>query len=918
MDDEAELTSALSEMLSTQGYETQGFTSAGKALEALKEKDFDLLLSDLMMPEMDGITLLREGLAIDPDLVGMIMTGQGTVKTAVDAMKLGAFDYLLKPFKLHALLPVISRAMNVRRLKLENLQLRQTVAIYELGQAISYTLDLNVILNKVVDGALQQCNADEASIMLPTQEGTELYVAAIRGKARELLLGQRVSADKHIVGWVVHHREPLVLRGRVEDPRFSPAVARPDIELAVSLPFIVGGKLAGILNLNFTRPRRRLSLGELKALSILATIAGTALESARLHTEIRIAEEKYRSIFENAIEGIFQTSPDGQRFVTANLAMARILGYDSPEKLISSVTDIGQQVFLHPQDYVQILQALASRNLLSEYECQCRRHDAAPIWVSFNIRTARETGGKLLSYEGKMEDITERKRAEEELAKERNLLRTLIDHLPDFIYFKDAQGRFITVNTSQLRILGAASLEEVVGKRDLDFYPREAAESFEADEKEIIRSGEALINREELITDRAGKKKWVLTTKISLLDSAGAAVGIVGIGRDITEHKNLENQLLQAQKMEAVGQLAGGIAHDFNNILTAIIGYGTFLQMKMKEGEPLRHNVDQILASTERAAHLTQSLLAFSRKQIISPKPVDLNGIIRRVEKFLLRIIGEDVELRTEMAEEELTVMADSGQVEQVLMNLAANARDAMPEGGQLTIATGRLILDDQFIKAHGYGAPGPYALISLEDSGIGMDRKTQDKIFEPFFTTKEVGKGTGLGLSIVYGIVKQHSGYINVYSEPEKGTTFRIYLPIVQTPAEQSGHRDLAPPEGGTETVLLGEDDPAVRQLTRMTLEEFGYTVIEAQDGDEAVQKFVENRGQVRLLLLDIVMPKKSGKAVADEIKQMDPGVRVLFTSGYTANIIHKKGILDEGLNFITKPFSPGDLLRKVREILD
>lgn len=917
VDDETELMSALSEMVSAQGYETEGFTSGADALEALKDRHFDLLLTDLMMPATDGITLLRQGLAIDPYLTGIIMTGQGTVQTAVDAMKVGAFDYILKPFKLSALLPVLSRAMEVRRLKMENLQLRQTIGIYELGQTISYTLDLRAILDKVADGALQQCEANEASIMLPTREGRELYVAAVRGRNRHLLLGRRVPADKNIAGWVAHHREPLVLRGKVQDPRFAPAAERDDIFLAVSLPFMVGGKLAGILNLNFTQPRRQLTIGELKALSILAAIAGTALESARLHGEIRIAEERYRSIFENAIDGIFQTSPDGQSFTTVNAAMARILGYDSPEHLMAAVAGIGPHVFLEPSCREKLMTTLETRDAVSEFECQWRRRDGMAIWVSINLHGVRDSKGKVQGYEGMIEDITERRVAEEELAKERNLLRTLINNLPDSIYFKDLQSRFITTNTAHQRFLGAKSLDEVVGKMDLDFLPKELAQRYYAEERDVVKSGKALVNREEPVR-QGDAKKWVLTTLVPLRGDGGAVEGIVGVSRDITEHKNLELQLLQAQKMEAVGQLAGGVAHDFNNILTAIIGYATFLQMKLKDDDPLKHFADQVIAAAHKAAHLTQSLLAFSRKQIINPKPVDLNEIIRRLEKFLIRIIGEDIELSAAFAEGDLVVLADSGPIEQILMNLATNARDAMPQGGLLTISTSRLTLDAEFVKAHGYGEPGKYALISFEDSGIGMDKKTQEKIFEPFFTTKEVGKGTGLGLSIVYGIVKQHNGYINVYSEHGRGTTFRIYLPLIQSAVEEAKRGDDAAPTGGTETILLGEDDPGVRSLTKMILEQSGYTVIEAIDGDEAVAKFMENRERIGLLLLDIVMPKKNGKAVSDEIKQVSPEVRALFTSGYTANVVHQKGILDKGLNFITKPFSPSDLLQKVREVLD
>jgi signal transduction histidine kinase len=395
---------------------------------------------------------------------------------------------------------------------------------------------------------------------------------------------------------------------------------------------------------------------------------------------------------------------------------------------------------------------------------------------------------------------------------------------------------------------------------------------------------------------------------------------------DITERREAEEkqqklqaQLLQAQKMEAVGQLAGGIAHDFNNILTAIIGYGNLLSMKTANDEVHRPYIDHILSAANRAASLTQGLLAFSRKQIINPQPVTVNAIIEQVQKLLHRIIGEDIELRTVLTGEDTTVMADTGQIEQVLINLAANARDAMPNGGQLTIETRPAEIGSEYLRAHGYGKAGKYILISVSDSGEGMDERTLDRIFEPFFTTKEVGKGTGLGLAIVYGSIKQHNGYINVSSEPGRGTTFTIYLPLLKAEARPATAAEPAPPpKGGTETILLAEDDAVLRDLARGMLEEFGYTVIEAVDGEDAIEKFRANQDSIQLLILDVIMPKKNGREVFEEVKKMKSGTKVLFTSGYPANIIQKKGILEAGINFIVKPHRPQELLRKIRAVLN
>lgn len=387
----------------------------------------------------------------------------------------------------------------------------------------------------------------------------------------------------------------------------------------------------------------------------------------------------------------------------------------------------------------------------------------------------------------------------------------------------------------------------------------------------------------------------------------------------LEESRAKDSALRQAQKMESVGTLAGGVAHDFNNILTAITGYGHLTLMKMAKDDPLRLNVENILQAADRAEHLTKDLLLFSRKQITDWKPVELNEVIRKVEKFLLRVIGEDIECKTVLHDQPLMVLADAHQIEQVLMNFATNARDAMPTGGTFTITTEKIRLDKEFITVHGYGRPGAYALVTVSDSGKGMDKETRQRIFEPFFTTKEVGKGTGLGLAVVYAIIKQHEGYINVYSEPGKGTTFRIYLPEI---ASGVGKGEKEPeeeqPRRGTETLLLAEDDESVRNLVKDVLEEFGYTVITSIDGEDAINKFTENRDEIQLLLFDLIMPKKTGKEAYDEIRKIKPGIKIIYSSGYAPDIIRQRALLDDQVTVAFKPLSPRDLLKKVRHVLD
>lgn len=516
-------------------------------------------------------------------------------------------------------------------------------------------------------------------------------------------------------------------------------------------------------------------------------------------------------------------------------------------------------------------------------------HSAKLIWDLFKERKKKEI-------------------AESALIESEKKYRELVDNALVGVFRTTLEGNLLYVNEELAKMFEFDSPEEMIAEGCLARY-------------KDLKERDALI-------ESLKKNDKVKDFELNLLTRKGNLVHVLvsatlkgnkfsGMVMDITDRKRLEEQLLQAQKMEAVGQLAGGIAHDFNNILTAIIGYGNLIE----EGnvDPLlKSYVTHMLTSAERAANLTQSLLAFSRKQIISPRHIDINETIMGVENLLSRIIGEDIEISKNLIYEDLVVMADSSQIEQVLMNLATNARDAMPHGGTLMIKTERMELGREFITAHGYGRPGIYAVISVEDTGDGIDETTKERIFEPFFTTKEVGKSTGLGLSIVYGIIKQNNGYINVYSEPGQGTIFKIYLPLVKSKITEKKEKVSPIIQKGTETVLVAEDDAQARELISEVLSVSGYTVIEAEDGEDAVKVFFENRDKIQLLIIDVIMPKKNGKEVYDEIRKISPEIKAIFTSGYDANVIHKKGILEEGLNFISKPISPNKLLLEVREVLD
>lgn len=553
-----------------------------------------------------------------------------------------------------------------------------------------------------------------------------------------------------------------------------------------------------------------------------------------------------------------------------------------------------------------------------EHHRAVHRHydkDGRPIYIETNAYPLKDASETVISAIETHYDITEKVQLEKQLSEAKERYQKLYNNAPDMMHSVDAQGKIVVCNATEERSLGFAP-GELAGRLLADIVAPEDSDKCALKHQFLMTTG--FFEGEMTLLAKDGRRIAVFVSSRAIRDDHGNFLMSDSILHDITERKQLEAQLLQAQKMEAIGLLAGGIAHDFNNILTAIIGYGNLALDRENVDAQMKYSIEQILASADRAAHLTHSLLAFSRKQVINPKPLKLSSTLARMQTLLSRIIGEDIDLRIHTAPLESLVLADSVQMEQVLMNLATNARDAMPRGGLLMIEIEPVELSEEYVKTHAFAQPGKYMLLTVTDTGHGMEEAIKNKVFEPFFTTKEVGKGTGLGLSMVYGIVKQHNGYINVYSEPGKGTTFKIYLPTSEKDAQTVDIKNAASFAGGKETILLAEDELSVRNLVSTLLQERGYTVIPAEDGEDAVIKFTENIEAIDLVILDVIMPGKSGKAAFDEMKKLRPGTKALFVSGYTPNLIHARGILAEGIEFISKPFAPSAFLSKVRSILD
>ncbi len=621
-----------------------------------------------------------------------------------------------------------------------------------------------------------------------------------------------------------------------------------------------------------------------------------------------------RLCINNAAIGIYVVLEDGT-IRSVNDYACRSLGYSREELLSMNILEIAPAITA--EKAAEITKVLDTQGHAT-HESIHRRKDGTifPVEITTNIV---RFGGKEypLSF---VQDITERKRAATEITRSEQKFRAIFENALDVIFLINKEFVFVDCNPAATKLFSCGKME-IIGKDMLYFSPAVQPDGIDSMEKAVGIMKDAFEGRPQSFEWRhriADGSEFDVMVALSRFEFDGEPI-LVAVVRDISQRKSLENQLYHAQKMEAVGQLAGGVAHDFNNILTAMIGFVHLILMKMKEDDPSSNYVKQISILAERAAELTQGLLAFSRKQIMVPKPVDLNETVIDLRKMLKRLIRANIELKVETAPGTLVALADRGKVEQALMNLVTNARDAIAGEGTITIKTSVFAMTEQFIRGHGFGKIGRYACITVSDSGCGINGETRKKIFEPFFTTKEVGKGTGLGLSIVYGIIKQHNGYIFVCSGEGKGTTFNICLPLADNPPETACSAQGAPSLfRGNETLLLAEDDAILNDLHRELLEEAGYRVITAENGEEALEKFIDQNDLIDLLILDAVMPRLNGKKVLDSARTVKPGINALFVSGYPADILNEADMLQEDIELLMKPITPNVLLMKIRELLD
>lgn len=649
-------------------------------------------------------------------------------------------------------------------------------------------------------------------------------------------------------------------------------------------------------------------------LNFLDTTDRTKAEEA-----LRRNESLYRATFDQAAVGMYYASLDG-RFLRVNPQYCRITGYSQEELLQLSFRDV-----THPDDLQADLERLdrlvSGEGATVRLNQRSIRKDGSAVWVHATVSLLRSESGEPLHFVGVVEDVTERLRAEEALRQSEERFRCLVESAPEAILVH-RDMRILYVNSAAVAMFGATSAAELLGRNALDLVSPEDREAVKERVALVARHVPAPpIDRSYLRTDGTPIPVEVSAVPIEYDRQPAALVFL----RDITERKRneaekhgLEEQLLQAQKMESLGRLAGGVAHDFNNHLTVITGYCDMLLACMEPDDERREEVEEIRAAGVRAETLTQQLLAFSRKQIAERKPLNLNDVVLESGNILRRLIGEQVEIVTSLDPAPGLVVADRGQIVQILMNLAINARDAMPSGGRIHIGTANVDLDRSVSLQHKDATPGPYVLLSVADTGMGMSAETAQHVFEPFFTTKGMGIGTGLGLSTVYGTVRQSGGWIRVVSRLGEGSRFEIYLPRVASVAAVREHP--APPAevpGGVETVLVAEDQPEVRRLAMRILKSNGYQLLEASSGPEALEVSGRHAGPIDLLVTDVIMPRMTGRELATRLRESRPQIKVLYVSGYTADVIGREGVLDAGVAYLPKPFTPAQLSVKVREVL-
>ena len=968
----------LATLLAESGHRLLQGADGDEALVIAQAEHLDLVIADILMPTMDGSQLIRRFRA-DPVTAGIpvifctlhyherearalakacgvahVLTKPGepevvlrTVKAALGTIQSPAAPVAADELD-HGPLGLLTAQMSEKVAQLRIVNAR-SAALIDLGLQLGSERDLPRLLHSFCSAARKIIGARYAIASITRDDGSLGSRYFFTSGMDAQTVSRLGSLDPNREGIAAVLGEARCLR--LDNPGGDPVAlgfpaSYPPVHSWLGAPIVSPGRVYGWLGLIDKIGTVAFSEEDERVAGILTAQVGRIYENGSLYAgalhhatelELEVAERKRaeealraseaqsRLLLASTAEAIYGIDLHGL-CTFCNSACLRLLGYAEPHQLLGK----NMHVMIHhtradgtpyPQEECRIYQAFRQGEGSHVEDEVIWRADGlsfpAEYW-SYPIRHEEQIVGSVVTFL----DITERRRLEEQFRQAQRRLQHVVASSPAVLFT-------VAVASTQFAWVSWISdnLREILG------HPPEAALGQDwwmgnvhpEDRDDVIAQFRAdLLNQERSTYEFRfrhgdGSYRWIRSELRLIRDGAGQAVDIIGSWTDITERKRLEDQFRQAQKMEAVGQLAGGVAHDFNNLLQVVMGYGELLLGTLRPDDPSRELVGEMTRAGERAAGLTRQLLAFTRQAVLAPKVLVLNSVVIDLEKMLRRVIGEDIDLGTDLQPRLGCVRADPGQIEQVVMNLAVNARDAMPQGGKLTIETNDAWLDEEYARQHAGVRPGPYVLLAVSDTGHGMTPEVKAHIFEPFFTTKEKGKGTGLGLATVFGIVQQAGGHVAVYSEPGVGTSFKVYLPRIDDAASPAMSRPgLQAAPKGTETVLLVEDEEAVRSLTRIVLQGAGYRVLEASDGGEALIVAGGHEGPIHLLLSDVVMPVLSGRQLAERLLALHPEIKVLFQSGYTDDAVVRHGVLQEKVHFLQKPYSPAALAAKVREVLD
>lgn len=967
VDDKPENLYLLQALLTGNGFMAFTAGNGAQALELARASAPDVIVSDILMPGMDGFALCREWKK-DPSLSRIpfifytaTYTDSRDEKLALD---LGADRFLVKPLEPDVLLGEIWAVLEATSAAGTSAQLprkEEEVVMCQYNQALVRKLE-----EKLAELEEASWQRDENEYRL---EHINHVLRAVRGVNRlitkednreRLIQGaceNLIEALSYSHAWITLIDEngavtssaqaatdteaamalsavlargelPRCARRAFETPEIvsvpEPVADCPECPLrgvydttgGVSVRLEFDGVVYGVLSV--ARPIRQIDDTDEYALFLeLASDLAFALrkiELAELHRRLERRNEQYARIVTNSRDAMALINQD-YVYLEVNPAYAALVNRPSEKIVGYTMSDVLGEEYFRQIGKVHMDQCLAGDT--THFEVSRDVAGSGLRHISATYSPCRTPEGEVTAIAVNINDITERKRAEEALRASEEKYRAMVENVGIGVSLISPNMEILELNQQMREWFPlASSTEKPFCYRSFSIPSRdeicEDCPTFKTLQDGAVH--EARISAQQ---DGGVRNFRVISSPVR--DSENRVIAAIEMVEDITEKLSLEAQLRQAQKLEAVGQLAGGVAHDFNNLLMGVMGYVSLCQDELVPDHPIREWLDEISNDVQRSANLTRQLLAFARKQAVVPKVLDLNDTIVSMRKLLRRLIGEDIELNWIPAADPWLVRIDPSQIDQILANLCVNARDAIGGVGKVTVMTENVILDDDYCALHAEVVPGAYVMLAVSDTGCGMDRSTLEHIFEPFFTTKEVGQGTGLGLATVHGIVKQNHGHITVYSEPGSGTTFRIYLPRFEgkTSRNQSPGAE-APRPGGNETILLAEDEKSIRVTTALFLDSLGYAVLTAETPDHALTLAAEHAGRIHLLITDVIMPGISGRDLADRLKEDYPNMRCLFMSGYTADVIAHRGILAEGVDFLSKPFTRDILARKVREVLD